>query len=59
MTIPGNPKGMKAICEQREWEAMERVNPGYHKLIQSGITNEGEAERLARYGPVDVNKREY
>ena len=41
-------EGMKAICEQSEWEEMERLRPGYHTLIQSGIANEGEAERLAR-----------
>ena len=27
---------------------MERAQPGHHKLIQAGILNEGEAERLAR-----------
>ena len=36
------------MCEQREWEAMDLAKPGYYTLIQSGISNEGEAERLAR-----------
>jgi hypothetical protein len=27
---------------------MERAKPGVNTLIQAGITNEGEAERLAR-----------
>ena len=44
---------MNAVCRQSEWEAMERAQPGYHTLVQAGITNEGEAERLARSGPVD------
>jgi hypothetical protein len=49
MTMKGKEDGaMNAVCEQREWDAMERERPGYHKLIQSGIINEGEAERLAR-----------
>src|SRR5579885_2932588 len=48
MTIHGKPTGMNAVCEQSEWEAMERAQPGYHTLILAGITNEGEAERLAR-----------
>jgi hypothetical protein len=35
-------------CAQSEWDEMERAQPGHHKLIQAVITNEGEAERLAR-----------
>ena len=53
MTIHGKPTRMNAVCEQGEWEAMEVAAPGYHKLILAGITNEGEAERLARSSPVD------
>ena len=48
MTTPKQPEGMNAVCEQSEWDAMERARPGYHTLIRSGITTEGEAERLAR-----------
>ena len=55
MTIHGKPSGMNAVCEQSEWEAMERAQPGYHTLVQAGITNEGEAERLARSGLFDAN----
>jgi hypothetical protein len=43
-----NLDGVKAVCEQREWDEMERVRPGYHTLIRSGIANEAEAEKLAR-----------
>jgi hypothetical protein len=39
---------MSAVCEQREWEAMEQERPGYHTLVRAGITNEAEAEMLAR-----------
>jgi hypothetical protein len=53
MTIHGKPTGMNAVCEQDEWEEMERAQPGYHTLILAGITNEGEAERLARSSPLD------
>ncbi len=53
MTMHGKPRGMNAVCEQSEWEAMECAAPGYHKLILAGITNEGEAERLARSSPLD------
>jgi hypothetical protein len=48
--IHGKPGGTSAVCEQGEWDAMERDRPGYHTLVQAGITNEGEAERLARVG---------
>ena len=39
---------MTAVCEQGEWEAMELAQPGHHTLVRASITNEGEAERLAR-----------
>ena len=41
-------QGINVVCEQGEWEALELAQPGKHKLIWTGITNEGEAERLAR-----------
>jgi hypothetical protein len=48
-----NHGGFHAVCEQSEWAQMELARPGYHTLIQSGITTEVEAERLAR-GPSKV-----
>jgi hypothetical protein len=57
MTIHGKPTGVNAICEQGDWEAMQRAQPGYHTLIRAGITNEGEAERLARNGSGDSKPR--
>ena len=48
MTVRGKIAGVNAVCKQAEWEAMERAQPGYHTLIRAGITNEGEAEQLAR-----------
>ena len=48
MTVRNSPDGMRAVCEQSEWEKLERDRPGYHKLIQGGIATENEAERLAR-----------
>jgi hypothetical protein len=48
MTLHNKQVGVNAICEQGEWEAMELARPGYHTLVQAGIANEGEAERLAR-----------
>ena len=57
MTTHGKPNGVYAVCEQSEWEAMERAAPGYHRLILAGITSEGEAERLARSSPLDGDTR--
>jgi len=53
MTIHGKMSGMNAVCEQGEWDAMERAQPGYHTLVRAGIANEGEAEKLARSVPID------
>src|SRR4051794_818022 len=46
-TVQGQP-GPNVVCTQGEWEAAELAQPGVHRLIRGGITNEGEAERLAR-----------
>lgn len=48
MTIRNKPEGMRAVCEQSEWDSMELARPGYHTLIQGGINSENEAEKLAR-----------
>jgi hypothetical protein len=48
MPVKGIPAGARGICEQAEWDAMERARPGVNTLIRGGMTNEGEAERLAR-----------
>jgi hypothetical protein len=49
----GKAKMMNAVCEQREWDSMERAQPGHYTLVQAGMTNEGEAEQLARNTPAD------
>ena len=46
--LAGKTDGLKAVCSQAEWDAMEAARPGYHTLLQAGIRSEGEAERLAR-----------
>ena len=43
--------GLNAICNQSEWEEMERVRPGQQNLVKAGIATEPEAERYARNGP--------
>lgn len=52
MRIHGKLAGANAVCEQGEWDAMERAQPGHQQLVQTGITSECEAERLARSAPL-------
>ena len=42
------PGGHGVVCEQEEWDAMERDNPGYYTLVRAAIESETEAENLAR-----------
>ena len=42
------PGGHGVVCEQEEWDAMERANPGYYTLVRADIGSETEAENLAR-----------
>ena len=51
MTVWGELTGPNAVCEQAEWDEMERDRPGFHTLVCAGIASEAEAERLARGGP--------
>jgi hypothetical protein len=53
----GKLEATRAVCDQREWEAIERSNPGQYTLIRGNITNEGEAERLARGTSGDTKPR--
>jgi hypothetical protein len=52
MNVRGKFCGTSAVCEQSEWDAMEKERPGFHTLVRSGIANEGEAEQLARSTPI-------
>jgi hypothetical protein len=48
MTLKNNAVRINAVCEQSEWDAMKLAQPGCYTLVKAGITNEAEAERLAR-----------
>lgn len=48
MTLPKNAVGGNVVCEQREWDAIEAAQPGFHTLLHAGIGTEQEAEKLAR-----------
>ncbi len=51
MNVGGHVSHPNAVCTQGEWDAMELARPGRHALIREGVTNEPEAERLARESP--------
>ena len=63
MTLPKNAVGGNVVCEQREWDAIEAAQPGYHPLLHTGLRTEQEAEKLARgtagddYGRRGVKKK--
>ena len=57
MTLYKGMVGGNVVCEQREWDAIERARPGYHLLVQSGIETEQEAEKLARGTAGDARVR--
>ena len=44
----GKPSGTHAVCEQAEWDEMERLRPGAYPLVRQGIAGEAEAEQIAR-----------
>jgi hypothetical protein len=48
MTLHGNAVAGNVVCEQREWDALERARPGFHTLLHTGLKTEQEAEKLAR-----------
>jgi hypothetical protein len=48
MTLTKGALGGNVVCEQKEWDALERAQPGFHMLIRAGIATEQEAEKLAR-----------
>ncbi|MCE9533318.1 MAG: hypothetical protein K8T89_19650 [Planctomycetes bacterium] len=58
LTVHGKELGSNAVCEQSDWDEMELSRPGFHTLLQSGIQNEAEAEKLARGTSGDPPKRE-
>ena len=58
MTLHGKPEPMNAVCEQGEWDEMELARPGHHTLVRGHITDENEAEKLARGTSGDAKPRQ-
>jgi hypothetical protein len=57
MTVHGKGAPLNAVCEQREWDEMELARPRYRTLVRAHITDENEAEMLARGTSGDVKVR--
>ena len=53
----GKEPAVNAMCDQGEWEQLKKSSPGRYTLIKANITNEGEAERLARGTSGDTKPR--
>jgi hypothetical protein len=48
MPVKGCVEGLRGVCPQDEWEALDRAKPGVYVLIQGHLRSEGQAEQLAR-----------
>jgi hypothetical protein len=46
--VRGCAEGLRGVCPQDEWEALDRAKPGVYVLIQGHLPSEGQAEQLAR-----------
>jgi hypothetical protein len=46
--LPGKELVVSVVCQQSEWELMDRSEPGRYTLVREKIPSEPEAERLAR-----------
>lgn len=57
--MPVNEGAVRAVCEQWEWDRMEMARPDHYTLVQAGITNEAEAEKLARGKSGDAKPRQH
>jgi hypothetical protein len=44
----GKDLATRGVCDQGDWLEIEKTAAGRFTLVRGNITNEGEAERLAR-----------
>lgn len=51
LTLSEKSGSMNGVCDQTEWEALRTNTRGQLTLIKSGISTEGEAEKIARGVP--------
>ena len=57
-TVTGPKAGTRSVCTASEWSGVESSQPGINKIIKEGITDETEAEKLARGTSGDLKARQ-
>jgi hypothetical protein len=57
-TISGPNTGIRSVCTTGEWSELELRKPGENRLVQNGIANENEADKLARGASGDQKVRD-
>lgn len=57
-TVNGPNAGRKSVCTAGEWSLLESSKPGDNRLVMEGITNENDAEKMARGTSGDKKPRE-
>ena len=56
-TVTGPQAGMKSVCTADEWNVVEARDPSKNRIIKADITDENEAEKLARGTSGDLKTR--
>lgn len=56
-TLSGPTVGRRTVCSASEWKSIQTREPGRHKIIREAITDESEAEKLARGTSGDIKSR--
>ncbi len=56
-TATGPKTGMRSVCTAEEWKAVESRDPLAHRIVRDDITDETEAEKLARGTSGDLKVR--
>lgn len=56
-TVKGPKLGMRSVCTAGEWKSLQTSHPEHNQLVKDGITDETEAEKLARGTSGDPKSR--
>ena len=56
-TLAGPKIGMRSVCTTEDWKVVEARDPMLHRIIREDITDETEAEKLARGTSGDLKSK--
>ncbi|MDB5387554.1 MAG: hypothetical protein JWM11_3200 [Planctomycetaceae bacterium] len=56
-TVTGPQAGMKSVCTAAEWKVIDGRDPNKNRIIRENISDENEAEKLARGTSGDLKAR--